>query len=450
MVAESYPLVPVQQGMLFHHLEGTNVGVDIEQMVGDLAEAIDPILFERAWQRISDRHPILRTRFRWDGLDQPLQDVLDTVVVHLVVHDLRSLTHADQQEAFDRFLVDDRRRGFALGEAPPWRVNLFHLAEDRQRVVFSYHHSLLDISVVWVVEEVFQTYDASLRGQEADLVERRPYKDHVAWLQEHLAANREPARRYFHDLLDGFDEPTNLVSLERSPHLQSDQLGYGADRFRLTEELSRAIHTFAATEGISPPVLIEAAWGLVLSAFSGSSDVVFGSTRGCRRSGLPGSDRIMGLFINTPPVRMLIDPAATVRSLLEAIRHQQVEKRAYEHTPLTDVQAAMDSRAPALFDTIVVVNELHQGTRLKAVSEAFEHRHFDLQDQTNFPLTLLAYTDPQIHFKLSYDLRSFDPAAMARVQELLIGILAGMVGHPDGAVADLPKMTGHDRQLLAA
>ena len=445
-VVERYPLTPLQQGMLFHWLEGTNIGVDIEQFVGELRETVDIPRFQQAWQAVCRRHAVLRTRLRWAGLDQPVQEVIHSDVFPLAVRDLRGAV--DPSRGVQEFMTEDRRRGFALDEAPLWRVTLFQLSDDHHRLVFTYHHCLLDISVVWVVQEVFAVYDASLVGQVAVLAERRPFRDHIEWLQGHLVENREAAQRYFRQLLHGFDEPTRLGALER-PAPGAEE-GYGADRFRLSEELSQAIHRLAPADGISAPVLIEAAWGLVLSAFSGTSDVVFGSTRGCRRSGLAGSDDTIGLFINTPPVRLVIDPAMTVRRLLGEVRQQQVDKRAVEHTPLTDVLAAMESRVASLFDTIVVINELHQGTRLKALGGAFEHRDFDLHDQTNFGLTLLAYTDPQIHFKLSYDRRLFDDGAMARVRELLVSILEGLVASLDAPVSGLPRLGLRDRQMLTA
>ena len=455
-VVDSYLLTPIQQGMLFHHLQGANVGVDVEQMVGNLHEAVDVEVLRHAWQRIADQHPILRTRFKWTGADEPLQEVVDSIEVALDVHDLGGLSPEEQEARLASFMTDDRRRGFDLAVAPMWRITLFRLGDTSQRFVFTYHHSLLDISVVWVVEEAFQTYDAALRGEVAPLEQRRPFRDHVEWLHEHLRTDRDAAQAYYRQLLAGYDEPISLVALERgaptgvADSIDAADVVYGHDRFPLGADLSGAMHAFAQSYRVGPPVLIETAWALVLAAFSGSTDIVFGSTRGCRRTGLPGSDRTIGLFINTPPVRVVIDPAATVADLLGAVRAQQVEKRAHEHTALTDIQAVSDVHGAPLFETICVINELHQGTRLKLVGPAFEHREFDLHDQTNFPLTLLAFTDPLIHCKLSYDPRRFDAESIGRVRDLFIAVLEAIVAAPDAPVGSLPRVSARERELLAA
>src|SRR4029079_1076177 len=243
-----------------------------------------------------------------------------------------------------------------------------------------------------------------------------PYKDHIEWLHAHLDEDRAAAQAYYASLLAGFDSPTQLTSLDGARdtrHVAGDELDvYGAIRFRLPEDVSARFHAFTAARRVNGPAIVEAARGLGIAAFAGTTDVVFGSTRGCRRSGLPGSEDVMGLFINTPPVRVTIDPAAPVIDLLEAVRAQQVDQRAHEHTALSDIQAISETRPTALFDTIVVINELHQGTRLKQLGGPFAGRDFDLHDQTNFPLTLLAYLDPQVGFKPHYDRHRFRAAAM--------------------------------------
>ncbi|MET0578562.1 MAG: MupA/Atu3671 family FMN-dependent luciferase-like monooxygenase, partial [Ilumatobacteraceae bacterium] len=445
---DEYPLTPVQQGMLFHWLQETNVGVDIEQMVGDLREEIDVPTMDAAWLRIADRHDILRTRFRWLDRDEPVQEVVAEVGVHLDVRDLTHLAPGEQTAELDAFLVADRLRGFDLGKAPLWRTTLLQLGPSRQRFVFTYHHSLLDTSVVWAVEEAFRTYDAQRRGEVAELEERRPYKDHVRWLHEHLSADRPAAQAYYASLLDGVDELTRLEALERSGVDEDPDVVYGALRFGLPSDVSARLHAFGEAARVSGAVLVETAWALVLAAFSGSTDVVFGSTRGCRRSGLPGSENVMGLFINTPPVRVTIDAARPARDLLESVRRQRFTKRDHEHTALSDIQAVMDTRGAPLFETIVVVNDLHQGTRLKALGGPFDSRDFDLHDQTNFPLTLLAYMDPAVHFKLSYDTRRFETAAIERVRQLFVDIVTAIVDRPDAPVAELPRVPGPERELL--
>lgn len=446
---DTYPLTPMQQGMLFHHLQASNPGVDIEQMVGVLHEQVDVVALEAAWQVVADRHPILRTQYAWSGLDQPVQNVLDRVDVSLTAHDVRERPAHEQQRHLETFLFEDRMRGFDLSAGPLWRLAIFQFGESDQRFIFTYHHSLLDVSVVWVVEEAFGIYDGDPDRDGLGLIERRPFREHVEWLTAHVAERQSAADAYFRELLAGFDEPTALTALAPIAGAPEPGPGYVNVRFRLSESVSERLHATSRDLGIGLAAFVETAWGLVLAAFSGSSDVVFGSTRGSRRTGMPGSESIIGLFINTPPVRLVVDPDQSLADLLTAVRAQQIAKRDFEHTPLTQIHAAMDLRGASLFDTIVVVNDLHQGTRLRRASPAFASREFDLHDQTNFNVTLLGYMDPQIHFKVSYDPRTVDAAGIERVRDLFVQLFESIPDHLSTPIRELPRLPARDHDVLA-
>ena len=449
-ISDSYPLSPLQAGMLFHHLQHPSSGVDIEQMVGSLSETIDHAVMHQAWIAIAQRHDILRSAFRWDGRDAAVQDVFETIRFDMDLHDWRHESADAHQQQFEQFLLADRIRGFDLAEAPLWRLSLFQFADGDERFVFTYHHALLDLSVVWVVQEAFLLYDAIMSGQPMPQPEvRLPYRDHIMWLQQHLVENRPAAQDYFRSLLDGIQGPTSLAAIETADLAPRPNGVYGAQRFLLDVELSQGLHSLAAEQRVPLAAIVEATWGLVLAALSGSADVVFGSTRGCRRSGLPNSDNIVGLFINTPPVRLVIDPTQVVLDYVRDVRRQQSDKRAFEHTPLTDIQSALADRSAAAFESIVVIIPQHPGAQITATGPAFADRHFDFHDQTNFALTLLAYLDPQIRCKLSYDQTRFDADGISRVQQLFTQVLQAIVDDPHGQVLLLPSVPAADVARIA-
>src|ERR1700712_3390269 len=144
MVQDNYPLSPLQQGMLFHHLEARTRGVDVEQLEVQLNEPIDTNLFADAWARVAKQNSILRTQFRWEGLQTPVQEILQEVAVPFETRDLSGMTPDAQAEALGHFLAEDRSRAFALDIAPLWRVTVLHLGADRRQIVFTYWHAILD------------------------------------------------------------------------------------------------------------------------------------------------------------------------------------------------------------------------------------------------------------------------------------------------------------------
>jgi natural product biosynthesis luciferase-like monooxygenase protein len=458
VVTDSYRLSPLQHGMLFHHVHaGREQGVDIEQLEGKLHETIDPGAFGRAWGSVLGRHPILRTRFRWEGVDVPVQEVLSSVETPFQYVDLSAMPPAEQEARLAAFLADDRRRGFDLSEAPLWRVHLFRLSSDEHRMVWTYSHAILDSCYAAVLREVFVVYQALLRGSEPTFGDRPTYRAHIEWLEQHLAATREDAGRFWRERLAGFTTPTRIDPLPLSP-LAAQPLAPKADapaghdtlRFELSRTTSDAIRRLAGEHGLRVSTFVEGAWALVLSAFSGEDDVVFGSTRACRGSSIPGADSIIGLFINTVPVRARLDQQGRALDLLTRLRADQVAVRPFEHTPLVDVLACADvSRGSTLFETIIVFNDRDNDSRLKSFGPGWEKRDFELHDQTNFPLNVMAYDEPIITFKLSFDRQRFQRDAMQRIASLLGTLLAAMSERPEATVVDLPRLPVEDARAIS-
>lgn len=448
MAQDSYPLSPLQQGMLFHHLEARTRGVDVEQLEIQLNEPIDTRLFVDAWARVAKQNPILRTRFRWEGLQTPVQEVLPDVTVPFETRDLSGLAPQAQAEALVRFLAEDRSRAFDLDVAPLWRVTVLERGGDRRTIVFTYSHAILDSCYASIVKEVFDTFAATARGESPAFEPRPAYREHIAWLQEHLPRNATAAEAYWRNSLAGFRTPTNLEAMRVPAAETQPAAGHATHALALSSDSTGKLHALCDRTSLRISAIIEAAWSLVLAAFSGQDDVVYGVTRACRRSSVDGADRILGLFINTVPIRVRLLPDFPVLELCRQLRQQQIDLRQFEHTPLVDILRASEvSRGQSLFDSIIVFNSQTDDARLKSFGPEWQRRDFMLHDQTNFPFNVMAYDGPQVTFKLSYDTGSFTPATVERIADLLQAILAAIADQPESRLGDLPRLPSQDARL---
>ena len=448
MVQDTYPLSPLQQGMLFHHLEARTPGVDIEQLEVRLNEPIDINRLADAWTRVARQNPILRTRFRWEGSQTPVQEVTHDIVLPFEVRDLSKITAEEQEKAVIRFLADDRSRGFAFDVAPLWRATLLQLDADRHRLVFTYSHAILDSCHAFVVKEAFDAYAAIGRGEQPSFEERPAYRDYIFWLQQHLASNAAAADAYWRNALAGFQTPTNLETLRIAASDVQPATGHTTLSFALSPADTAKLHDLNKTASVRTPVIVEAAWALVLSAFSARDDVVYGLTRACRRSSIEGAERVLGLFINTLPIRAKLLPSdLPALDLCRQLRDQQVELRRFEHTPLVDVLRLSEvPRGQPLFDSIIVFNSETNDARMKSFGPEWQRRDFTLHNQTNFPFTVIAYDGPQLSFKLSYDKSAFAPAAVERIADLMQAILVAIADRPETRLGDLPRLPSQDAQ----
>ncbi len=448
-----YPLTPVQQGMLFHHVQSPNSGVDIQQLVVTATESIDCVAFRAAWQDLAAAHPILRTQFRWDGAAGPQQVILPSVAVDVVETNLHGATAAEQQAKIDGYLRDDRFRGFDLANSPLFRVAIFQLSDTHHRWVWTFPHILLDGgSFAAIVQDLYAAYDARRAGGVASLAARPSYADFITWLTPELEKRREAARTFFADRLRGF-ESRNLI-LNRSTvepaHEPADRQLVDVST-TLTPGTTAALQAMASEVGVTMNTLVQAAWSLIVSDFSGGdSDVVIGVVRRGRSATIPDADAVLGMFINTLPLRVHIDPAQPLSGLLQGIRADQVALRPYEQTALLDVQSVAEiPKGESLFDSIIVFNDVEFSARLPQ-DGAWSARRYEWIEQTNYPLTLYAYDGPALELKLSTYPALVDHSIASAMIARLASTLGAFATQRDATVGGLDRIPAAEQAQLAS
>lgn len=447
-VEATYPLSSMQQGMLFHSLYQPGSGIDVEQIVCRLPEAIDAQKFLKAWNRAVKRHPTLRTRFLWDNADEPTQIVQERVRLSLKQQDWRSDPPNEQRDRLAAYLKSDRQQGFDLTQAlngkPLMRFALFRVADGDYQFVWTFHHILLDgRSFLLVLQEVFALYEAFCKGDRLSLESPRPYRDHIEWLQQQ---DFSASKSFWQQLLEGFKNPTPLLSAQASSQLQTEA-GHDDAEVRLSNELTTRLKCFADQSQVTLNTIVQGAWGLLLSRYSGETDVVFGATRACRKSTVAGAESMVGLLINTLPVRVKIDPEASLVPWLKALRSQHVAIRPHENTPLVAVQTWSEiSGGASLFESIVMFETYDLNDRFQ--QGGWQNREIRLLEQPSFPLVLIACLGSALTLKISYDRTRFDQAAVQRMLGHLQTMLESMVADPSQKLTDLPLLTAAERNQL--
>ncbi|MDQ1611159.1 MAG: hypothetical protein QOG00_1090, partial [Pyrinomonadaceae bacterium] len=363
-IADIYPLSPMQQGMLFLALNAPGSGMYVEQVTYTLRGELDLTAFERAWQHAAARHAVLRTSLLWEDAGEPLQIVEQEVKVPFAREDWRALSHAEQETRLRAYLEADRRRGFDLAHAPLFRLAIFRVATGAYRVVFTHHHVILDgWSIAVLLDEVIAAYGAYAAGDIPRLPEPRPYRDYIEWI---VSQDQDAAEHFWRARLAGFAEPTliNPMPAGKSVEGSKEEL-----RVTLSDELSGRLSELARASQVTLNTIVQGGWGLLLSRYVGRPDVVFGATVSGRPPALAGVEQMIGLFINTLPVRVQVEKDVSVTSWLRQLQREAADAYAYQHARLTDVHAWSEVAAGrALFDTLVVFENYPAGGATGAVS----------------------------------------------------------------------------------
>ena len=439
-----YPLSPMQRGMLFHALYEASSPVYFEQVSYQLRGQLNLTAFERAWQQVVDRHPVLRTSFHYKGLDEPLQMVRRKAKLPLIQEDWTELTAARQEERLKAFLIEDRARGFQLDKAPLLRLALFRLSADTHQFVWSHHHLLLDgWSVSLVIKEVLALYDALCRDEDVRQDRSRPYRDYIAWLgKQDLAA----AEEFWRKTLEGFSAPTPFGVDTSGSNVSEPAFDHRRRQTQLSESATQALTAFAREHSLTPNTIVQAAWASLLSRYSGEEDVVFGSTVSGRPSALSGVESMIGLFINAVPVRVTTHREQSVRALLGELQKQQQQAREYEYTPLSQIQKWSDVPAGSpLFESLLIFENypLDQGVGQPSGLEITAAGSFEL---TNYPLSVMVVPGRQLSLRIDYDSRRFDETTIDRMLGHFKRLLEGMVRDPEQRVCELTTLSESEQR----
>src|SRR5438874_4272707 len=264
-VNEGYPLSPMQQGMLFHSLSAPHSGVDIEQILCTLPEELNVAACRQAWERVVERHTILRTGFRVAGLE-PQQEVHRQVRLHFEQKDWRGVREREQQSRLDAYLQADRRRGFELSVPPLMRLALFHTGERKHILAWSFHHLLLDArAIAALLIEVFNFYEAFGQGRDLELPPPRAYRDYIQWLQKR---DWSAAETFWREQLKGFATPTPLVISRSAGQAPDRHRGHSVEQVILPATEAAKLCLVAKENGLTVNTLLQGAWAVLLSRYS--------------------------------------------------------------------------------------------------------------------------------------------------------------------------------------
>ncbi|HEX3251441.1 MAG TPA: amino acid adenylation domain-containing protein, partial [Pyrinomonadaceae bacterium] len=444
-IADAYPLSPAQEGILFHSLYERGTGAYVVQ-ISCTFNGLNVSAVEQAWQRVVERHPILRSAFVWGELDKPLQVVGNRVELRFDKQDWRDRSAHQQDQQLQAYLATDRSRGFESSEGPLMRFALLQIQDDAYHFVWSHHHLLLDgWSIFMVLKEVFEYYEAFNQGRELEKPETATYRDYLAWLQEHDLSG---AKEFWQRTLKGFTTP-NELRMDGTPDAE---VGYSEQIVELPATLTAEVQSLARQHHLTLNTLVQGAWSLLLSHYSNQNDVVFGATASGRNASVTGIEEMVGIFINVLPARVQIRPEASLLSWLRELQQKQFEVRDYEYSPLAQVQRWSEvQRGAPLFQSILSFENYPVDDSIRQYTESLEISNVRSTSQTNYPITVIVAPLKRLKVRVVYDRSRFNAAFIRRMQEHFSTLLHNFVVHPEASLNTLAEMlVQNDNNLLAA
>ena len=447
-IEDSYPLSPLQQGLLFHSLFAPQSGIHTPQMIWNLHEDLNISAFKQAWEQVVKRHPILRTSFHFEGLEVPLQKVHRQVKLPLIREDWRGLSAQEQESRLENYLHTDLRHDFELTKAPLMRLALFQISETEYQFIWTYHHALLDgHSRLLIVKEIFAYYEAYCQGDDLQLKQPRPYRAHIEWLQQQ---NMSKAKTFWQQTLKGFSAPTRLIQDQVTDSiLAREEFDITEMETRLSKADTSALKSLAQQHGLTLNTVLQGAWVLLLSRYSRSEDVVFGATRACRHSTVKEAKNMVGLFINVLPIRVQVSPEMLLIPWLKKIRAHWIRLREYEQTSSLKIQEWSDiPPGTPLFESTHDFRYSSVESALREQGGKWKRREFRILHQSNVPLAFHGFGETELLLRIKYNPSRFDVITIERMLRHFKTLLEGMIANPKRRLLDLPLLTETDRSQL--
>ncbi|MFG2513957.1 amino acid adenylation domain-containing protein [Streptomyces sp. NPDC048584] len=439
-----YPLTSTQAGMLFHSQYSAGTADYFQQTVYRIHGPVDTDALRTAWETVARRHSVLRNVAEWEGLAAPHQRTLPDAVPPLRVVELLGVD--DREAALNRFLEEDRATGFDIASEPPFRLTLMRWSHELTEMILSYHHLLLDgWSLPILVNEVERFYAARPDGEPPLPAPAPSYRRYVEWLRDQ---DHEAALTYWRERLSGFTAPTP-IALGRPDSTAGDTTGEVT--ITLRGDLARRLELVGRASGLTLGSVFHGAWALLLSRYSGEDDVVFGSTVAVRPATLPGADELVGLCINTVPVRCRTAPQAALDGWLRDLQERMVEGRSYDYAALADVQAASEvPRGTSLFDSLVVVDGFAAPSGTLPSDSELRIEPVGTVESTGYPLVVMLEAGDRPTIRLRYRRSRFDHAAVSALAGHLHTVMRAYADNPSRQLADICLLAPHEWSEVVA
>ncbi|NLU93263.1 non-ribosomal peptide synthetase/type I polyketide synthase [Chitinophaga sp. Ak27] len=437
-------LTPLQEGMLFHYLVDKESNLYYELVSLNISGRFEKEIFIKAWQQVVEDNEMLRASFRWEDIKAPVQVIYATVSPDLHFYDFSE--EGDPAAALADLLEQMKQRRFDLQEETPLVISLCKLAELKYELTILSHHILFDgWSTGILLKHFFQFYTSLEAGKETELSPKNKFREYVRFLK-----GRPADSIFWKDYLKELQiAPLRRV---RMPSLQEKNIA-NCLRFILEPALVKDLQHLLNQQHLTLAACLYGCWALALGAYSGNTDVIIGTTVSGRNAPVKGIGDIVGLFINTVPLRVQVKGEISGLEFLKEVAASLLEREAHEHTSLALIkQLSGIEQGASLFESLVVIENYPLDFKENNIAGGFTLHNFNYHQQTNYPLTLTVYPSRDgVSVTLSYNQNLYEPQLAAGLMGAFERIIRHIVDVPGSLVKDLPMLSAADMdEMLSA
>ncbi|UCH93478.1 MAG: AMP-binding protein, partial [Candidatus Aminicenantes bacterium] len=452
MISDVYRLTPMQMGMLFHSLMDKESSAYFEQSLFSLKGEIDSYLLEKSFNALIERYDILRTIFRVDDKDQPLQIVLKQRKSKVHFENIDHLSEVRQEQYVKDFMIKDREKGFDLTRDMLMRLSLFKTGKYSYKLIWSFHHILMDGWCLGIIyKELSRVYGSLKKGEPFKLEPVTPYVNYIKWLE---TQDKEQGLKYWREYLEGVEEQTGMDQLSQAKSRQQGKYEVGTYAFRLDEEKTTCINKIAAENNATVNTVFQTLWGILLQRYNNTNDVVYGAVVSGRPPEVEGIETMVGLFINTVPLRITSQGEKNFSQLPRDLQEKTALSKSYEYLPLAEIQA-LSTLKNKLIDHIMAFENYPIEKQVKDNNDIDVEKEFTIEvkdvkgfGQTNYNFNIIVYPGKRLHITFNFDSLVFDMEFIKQTTLHLMNIVNQVTKNPNIFVKDIEIVTPEEKHQL--
>ncbi|MCU0286952.1 MAG: amino acid adenylation domain-containing protein [Acidobacteria bacterium] len=450
-----YSLSHMQEGMLFHALYDIKSSAYFEQVSYRLIWELEPVIVVKSLNRLFERYDILRTVFIYEDIERPIQLVLKNRQVEFFYKDLIDEPNSKNKDAYIKaFKEKDRQRSFDLSRDILMRVAVIRISLSEYEFIWSHHHILMDgwcTSIL--ITEFFEIYKNYQEGKTCLLPDVKPYRVYIQWLEKQ---DRKKSKNYWAAYLDGYEQLNGIPLAQiREKNVNEKYCGH-AEILLIEKNYSEKLARIAAAANVTLNTVIQALWGILIGKYNNSTDVVFGAVVSGRPSEIPGIERMIGLFINTVPIRIRWEEKNVFKYLIRKIQDEAIENESHHYYSLADIQAASFLKQD-LLDHILIFENLPIAEQIEGLAERspknstrslWKLSNIESFEQTNYNFNLTIIAGEQLALKFEYNALIYQQEDVQQLAQCFNSLVMQITAHEEMQIRELTLISEKEKECI--
>jgi bacitracin synthase 3 len=453
-IKDVYRLSPMQEGMLYHYIQNKNSSNYLIQQSYRIQGNIDVTLAEKSFNELFKRHDVLKTSFVYEELEKPLQIVLRERFVSFYFFDAHSSGGIEEKESI---INDYKRRDinspFNLTKDSLMRLAFVHLSENTYELIWTYPHILLDgWSASILINEFFKIYNSALNSKNYVLPPCIQYREYIQWLD---AQDKNQPEQYWSNYLELYNHQASIFNISGSAvngkNRKMENLVYEIDE-RKTNNLKRLALKYNATLN----TLLQSIWGVLLSKHCNRKDVVFGAVVSGRPAEIQGVESIVGLFINTIPVRVKYSKDDKFIDFLKKNQLEATDNLNHSYYSLNEIFNRTEIKS-SLFNHLLVFENFPDEIELSDGQTGVEKNNENLTiqiselkifDETNYDFTVTIIPARKLAIRFQFNELTYKRSLIENLTNQIDALIKQVLDYPDAKVSQLTLISSLERQKL--